>query len=143
MVEEANSVNPINVVRLAELSRNLQGVQLLVEKISFDLESLRAEIDEIKNQNQQNAKLLENVQAFSREFNLLQQQTRKDSLIQEEMKKAKKDIAEKLYYAILELLVRKSDQTNLILELTEWKKISSSSNIKPELNLTSVLCSRT
>ena len=88
MVEEANSVNPINVVRLAELSRNLQGVQLLVEKISFDLESLRAEIDEIKNQNQQNAKLLENVQAFSREFNLLQQQTRKDSLIQEEMKKA-------------------------------------------------------
>ena len=62
---------------------------------------------------------------------------------QEETKKAKKDIAEKLYYAILELLVRKSDQTNLILELTEWKKISSSSNIKPELNLTSVLCSRT
>ncbi|MBG93114.1 MAG: hypothetical protein CL792_03950 [Chloroflexi bacterium] len=88
MVEEANSVNPINVVRLAELSRNLQGIQLLVEKISFDLEELRAEIDEIKNKNKHNEKLLENVQAFSREFNLLKQQAGKDSLIQEEIKKA-------------------------------------------------------
>ena len=87
MVEEGNSANPINVVRLAELSRNLHGVQLLVEKISFDLEGLRAEVVEIKNQNQQNEKLLEKVQSFSREFNLLQQQVRKDSLVQEEMKK--------------------------------------------------------
>ena len=56
MVEEGNSANPINVVRLAELSRNLHGVQLLVEKISFDLEGLRAEVVEIKNQNQHDAK---------------------------------------------------------------------------------------
>ncbi|MCH2658395.1 MAG: hypothetical protein MKZ81_05235 [Dehalococcoidia bacterium] len=88
MVEEDNSTNPINVVRLAELSRNLQGVQLLIEKISFDLEELRTEIGEIKIQNQRNEKLLEKVQAFSSEFNLLQQQTRKDNLIQGEMKKA-------------------------------------------------------
>ena len=65
MVEEDNSTNPINVVRLAELSRNLQGVQLLIEKISFDLEELRTEIGEIKIQNQRNEKLLEKVQAFS------------------------------------------------------------------------------
>ena len=61
MVEEDNSTNPINVVRLAELSRNLQGVQLLIEKISFDLEELRTEIGEIKIQNQRNEKLLEKV----------------------------------------------------------------------------------
>ena len=91
MVEEGDSANPINVVRLAELSRNLHGVQLLVEKISFDLEGLRVEIVEIKNQNQQNEKLLEKVQSFSREFNLLQQQVRRDSLVQEEMKKSWKE----------------------------------------------------
>jgi len=91
VVEEGDSANPINVVRLAELSRNLHGVQLLVEKISFDLEGLRVEIVEIKNQNQQNEKLLEKVQSFSREFNLLQQQVRRDSLVQEEMKKSWKE----------------------------------------------------
>ena len=64
MVEEDNSTNPINVVRLAELSRNLQGVQLLIEKISFDLEELRTEIGEIKIQNQRNEKLLEKLINF-------------------------------------------------------------------------------
>ena len=57
--------------------------------------------------------------------------------------KSFKSLEKKLYYAIMELLVEKGNDSDLLLELAEWKKISSSSNVNSSLNLTSILCNRT
>ncbi len=56
--------------------------------------------------------------------------------------KSLQTLEKNLYYAILEILIRKDDKSNLLLELTEWKKMSSSSNINSSLSLTSILCNR-
>lgn len=56
--------------------------------------------------------------------------------------KSLQTLEKNLYYAILEILIRKDDKSNLLLKLTEWKKMSSSSNINSSLSLTSILCNR-
>ena len=70
-------------------------------------------------------------------------EVRLDWLKKMNIKEKSLQILEKnLYYAILEILIRKDDKSNLLLELTEWKKMSSSSNINSSLSLTSILCNR-
>ena len=53
-----------------------------------------------------------------------------------------KPLNEKIYYAIVEFLIKTNDDSNLILELSKWRQLKSSSNVNSALSLIAILTSQ-
>ncbi|MBT02039.1 hypothetical protein CL643_02900 [bacterium] len=53
--------------------------------------------------------------------------------------KVLKSLNERIFYAIIEFLIKTNDNSDLILELSKWKQLKSSSNINSSLNLMAIL----